>query len=93
MEQGIFDTFSVDDILVEWTWKGKPLSDENIAMLKEQAKTLQTSFLWKVLKSEVQWFAVKSLLEKGKVAEDIKGAQLLGLFTMVIDAKLNKMGE
>ena len=89
----VFDTFSTDDILKDWSWKGKPLGDEDVANLKAQAKAFAESRLWRILKSEIQWLAIKTLMEKGKEADDIRFAQILGLFTKIIDEKLVDMSK
>ncbi len=93
----VFNTITIDDILRikapnVWEWKGKPLSPEAVVQLREQAGAFQKSLLWQVLKSELQWHSVKSLLEEGKSAADIRAAQLLGYLTSVVDKKLEKMG-
>lgn len=93
----LFDTFSTDDILKavdgKVFWKGKPLSDEELGHLKGQAAEFEKSLLWKVLKSELQWFAIKNVLEKGKTAEDLRFAQLMGNLTDVIEKKLNTLSK
>lgn len=91
----VFDTFSKDDILkvVEGriSWKGNPLSDEDVALLKGQVAEFKNSFLWKVLKAELQWFAIKSLMEQGKTAEDLRFARLMGNLVRIVDEKLNSL--
>jgi hypothetical protein len=64
-----------------------------ISTLQSQAKAFQDSTLWKVLKSEMQWIASKTLLEKGTTASDLRIAQLTGYLTRVIDDKLKEMSE
>jgi hypothetical protein len=89
----MFDTFSTDDILKDWHWKGNRLSDEQIYALKEHAKTFATSTLWKVLKAELQWYALKSLVEKGKDENDIRFARAFGNIVQQIDSKLMEMSK
>ena len=80
--------FNTDDILKGWTLRGKQLPPETIASLKEEATQLYSSTLWRILKAEVEWFAIKSLLEDGKDESDIRAARLLGNMIQVIDKKL-----
>ena len=87
----IFSALSHEDILRGWEWKGNRLDDETISKLKEESAAFSQSLLWKILKSEVQWIAVKTLMEKGHTADDIRAAQLLGYFTKVVDDKLTSM--
>lgn len=93
----VFHTISPEDILKingdTWEWKGKKLPLETVANLKNQAKTFSESTLWKILKAELQWHAVKTLLEKGTSSADIRAAQLLGYLTQVVDDKLHSISE
>jgi len=93
----VFHTLTKDDFLVikkdTWEWKGKELDVNMISTLKSQAKAFQESTLWKVLKSEMQWAATKTLLEKGTTANDLRIAQLTGYLTRVIDDKLVEMSK
>lgn len=91
----VFHTISADDIFKVkngvWTFKGKEISEENQAKLKIQASNFKESFLWQVLKAELQWSAAKTLLEKGTSETDIRMAQIQGYLTQVIDTKLNDL--
>lgn len=91
----VFHTLTKDDFLCikgdKWEWKGKEISPNEIGILKNQAKTFSESTLWKVLKSEIQWVAAKTLLEKGTTASDLRIAQVTGYLTRVIDDKLREM--
>ena len=93
----IFNTIDKDDILrikgEKWTWKGKELDDNTIGNLKIQSKNFSESLLWKVLKSELQWQGIKTLMEKGKDDSDLRAAQLLGYLTRVVDEKLLTMSD
>lgn len=94
----VFHTISAEDILTvspdgKWFHKGKELDVETIAVLKAQAEGLAESRLWKILKAEIQWLAVKTLMESGKSESDIRVAQILGYLTRVIDEKLHSMSE
>ncbi len=93
----VFNTINEDDVLKitpnGWEHRGKPLSPEAIELLKGQARELSTSFLWNILKSELKWVAIKSLMEDGKDGSDIRAAQLLGYLTKVVDEKIKKIGS
>lgn len=91
----VYNLISVEDILKVkggvWEWKGRELTDEEVATLKVQAKTFSQSTLWKILKSELQYQTTKTLLEKGETSTDIRIAQIAGYLTKVIDDKLKTM--
>ena len=84
----MFDTFSSDDLLRGNKWKGQELPPEVLSTLKEQADQLKDSLLWKVLKAELQWFALTSLMEKGETAEDLRHAKLFGTLVQELDKKI-----
>lgn len=92
----VFHTVSPEDILIitkkgKWLWKGKELGPEMVESLQSEAKYFSGSLLWKVLKTELQYSATKTLLEKGSNATDIRIAQIQGYLTKVIDEKLQSM--
>ena len=93
----VFHTLTKDDFLLikgdKWEWKGKEMGAETIGTLKAQAKTFSESTLWKVLKSEIQWVAAKTLLEKGTTETDLRIAQVTGYLTQVIDDKIREMSK
>lgn len=91
--KGAFETFSVDDVLRGNRWKGQEVPLEFLSALKEEAATLKQSQLWKVLKAELQWFAIKSLMEAGTDGEDIRIARIFGNIIQVIDEKLNQLAK
>lgn len=90
---GVFDTFSSSDLLRDGKWKGTPLTEEVISSIREEAQAFKSSQIWKILKAELQWFAIKSLLEGGKDGEDIRIARAFGNIITVIDDKLNELGK
>ena len=92
-KKSAFETFSSDDVLRGNRWKGQVMPNEFLGALKEEAVTLKHSQLWKVLKAELQWFAVKSLMEKGVDGEDIRIVRIFGNVVQVIDAKLEELGK
>jgi len=92
-EKRAFDTFSRDDVLRDWTWKGNPLSEEQVLALKTEAETFSKSFLWKVLQAELQWFAIKTLIEKGKSVEDLDRTRMFGNIVQEISRKIADMSK
>lgn len=93
MKKTAFDTFSADDLLRGNTWKGQDLPAETMAALQEQARNLANSTLWKILRSELQWFAIKSLVEQGKDENDIRIARIFGNIVQTIDTKLQNLSK
>ena len=88
LARDVFHVFTSDDILRDWRWKGEKLAPETIEKLREEATQLKDSLLWKVLKSEVQWRALKTLVEDGKSAHDLDLTRQIGHVITVIDEKL-----
>lgn len=86
-----FHVFGSEDILKNWEWRGNRLDDETIAKLKEEAAVFQNSLLWKILKSEVQWRALKDLLEKGEGKRDLGFTRQVGYVIRVLDEKLDHL--
>lgn len=92
----VFNTISEDEILKTgekglWEHKGKVLTKEQVAMLKEQAATFSDSALWKILKAELCWHAQdKGFLKSQTVADQLSG-KILVYLTQVIDKKLKAM--
>ena len=93
VKKGAFETFSSDDLFKGGTWKGQKMPVEFLAAIKEEAATFKGSQLWKVLKAELQWFAIKSLMEKGTDAEDIRIARIFGNIVQVVDGKLDELAK
>jgi len=92
-KQSAFENFSSDDLLKGNRWKGQVMPDEFLAAIKEEAATFKSSQLWKVLKAEAQWFAIKSLLEKGESGDDIRFARAIGNVVQVFDEKLEQLSK
>ena len=65
-----------EDIIVMTTrgWiKGKrKLSDEEVQFLKEEAKSIKESILWKYMNDEVKWNAQLRMFEKGVTEENTR---------------------
>ena len=92
-EKSAFETFSSDDVLRDGKWRGQTMPPEFLLGIKEEAINFQHSQLWKVLKAELQWFAIKSLIEEGKDGEDIRIARIFGNVVQVIDKKLSNIAS
>lgn len=93
VKKGAFDTFSVEDVLRGDTWKGRKLTPEELELLKSQAAEFKSSVLWKILSSEAQWFAIKSLIESGKDGDDIRAARAIGNVVQVFQKKLDELSK
>ena len=92
-KKSAFGTFSSDDLFRGNRWKGQEMPLESISALKEEAGNLKHSRLWKLLKAELEWFALKSLIENGKDGEDIRVARIFGNIVQVIDKKLDDLSK
>lgn len=93
MERHVFDTFSSEDLLKGNKWRGRPLSDNELATIREEAVAFKSSQIWKILKAELEWFALKSLMEKGEDGEDIRVARAFGNIVRVVDKKLKEISD
>ena len=94
----VFHTITPDDIFKvnskgEWTFKGKVMNDEVKFKLQAQAATFKDSTLWQVLKTELQWLAAKSVMEKATSEVDVRVGQIQGYLTQVIDRKLEDLSK
>lgn len=91
-----FNTVSDEDILIVrslnvWEHKGRKLTPDQIVLLKDEAKQLLNSALWKILKAEILWLAqVKGLNQSKTYADQISGKMMIYL-TEVIDKRLQDM--
>lgn len=92
-KKSAFENFSSDDLLRGNKWKGKEFPPEVLGMIKAEAATFKQGQLWKVLKAELQWFALKSLIEQGKDSEDIRVARAFGNIVQEIDRKLDDLAK
>ena len=91
----VFHTLSADDIFKikngKPTFKGKEMDPDTFAKLQVQSANFKDSLLWSVLKSELQWSAAKTLMEKGSSEMDVRVAQIQGYLTQVVDNKLEDL--
>lgn len=96
-KKGAFDTFSSEDVLRGDTWKGRKLTQEELSLLKTQASEFKESVLWKVLSSDIQWFAAQSLLLKGGASGqgdlEIRIAQTFFNIVQEINKRLNDLAK
>lgn len=96
LAKDVFHTITPDDIFKvnsdgEWTFKGKVMNEETRFKLQAQAETFKESTLWQVLKTELQWLAAKSVMEKATNNTDVRVGQIQGYLTQVIDKKLEDL--
>jgi hypothetical protein len=93
----VFHTISADDIFKvkngKWTFKGREMDVDTVAKIKVQAAHFKDSFIWQILRSELQWSAAKTLLESGRTETDIRVAQIQGYLTQVVDKKLEELSK
>lgn len=92
----IFHTITADDIFKvnkdgQYTFKGKVMDDNTVAKLKVQAANFKDSTLWQVLKTELQFLAAKSVMEKATTEVDVRVGQIQGYLTQVVDKKLEDL--
>lgn len=90
-KKSAFEAFTADDVLRGNKWRGRELTSEEVSQIKSQAAEFSQSFLWKVLKAELQFYALKSLIENGEDKADIRIARIFGNIVQEIDKKLLNM--
>lgn len=92
----VFHTITADDIFKvnkngQYTFKGKVMNEDTVAKLQVQAANFKDSTLWQVLKTELQFLAAKSVMEKATSEVDVRVGQIQGYLTQVIDRKLEDL--
>lgn len=100
----VFNTVSEDDLLrIErsknpmkadvWHYKGKVLPQVQAETLKSQAKGLQDSLLWEIIKKELYWHVQQKGLAKSQTEADLIASKVMMYIVDVIDSKLNSMSR
>lgn len=91
----LFLAINPDDILRKEdgvvTFLGKPLRDDQVSQLKEEAKRLQTSKLWAVIKTDVRYQLSRKMFEEGRLKEDFIWGQLATYLFDVIKTRIDKL--
>ena|SRR3990167_10046167 len=71
----LLHTVTEDDILQianrEYLYKNRKLNPEEIEMLKNEARALSESFLWKLMVKEAEYMAFISMTSHAKTSQDI----------------------
>lgn len=99
--KNLFNTITKDDIL-EFQgkdtggnpivfYKGKRLEAEKTMALKESARILKESQLWKCLESEIKYVSNLRMFEKGQNTDDILAGKMALYVLEVINNKLNEL--
>jgi hypothetical protein len=92
----LFNGITDDDILKvlpngNVIYRGKPLKEEIIVQIRDEAERFHNSALWKVLSKEVKYRANQRMFEKGMSESDMFVGKSI-LYTIdVIESKLNNL--
>lgn len=102
----LFNTIGPDDILkthtvnkdnrlvpIQWVFEGKPMRQEQIDLLKAEAKQWADTFLWKVLQKELKYHANRKMYIESQEVIDIVAGKLLVYYIDVISTRLKRMLE
>lgn len=75
LTRNLLKAVSEDQILQivnrEFLYNRRNLTPEEIQSLKEEAKILRESFLWKMMNKEVEFLAYQAMTSKAKTIDDI----------------------
>ena len=76
----LFLPIDPDDILRmehgDWFFLGKPLTQETMQRLRQEAEALKTMKLWQILKHDVRYQLSRQMYENGRVPDDFLWGQL-----------------
>lgn len=92
----LYNTLGPDDILSQnsdgtWMFKGRPLLQTEVALLKQEAALMRKSKLWLMIKYDIKFHLGKKMFEEAKVKEDLVWGQLLTFLDDVIRTRISKM--
>lgn len=93
----MFNTIGADDILrVDeetgmWFFQGKPLSKEDVMSLKEDARILRASKLWRVLRMDVRYQINKKMYEEGALTMDYIWGKLLLFYDDIVRTRIKNL--
>ncbi len=92
----LYNTIDEDDVLKkdskgQYTFKDKPLMPEQMESLRIQAKSLLSSFLFKVLDGELHYRASHKMFYEAKSVRDIIDAKQIEYVWDIIKNRLNKL--
>lgn len=94
----LFNTIDTDDILKihasgHWTWKGKPMRDVDIQLLKAEAVQFRNTRLWEVLQGELVHQSRKKMFINSASELDLVAGKLLVYYIDIITTRLKRMLE
>jgi len=93
--EDVYNTITEDDILRitalnVWSHKGTSLTPGQVVALRNEARALKDSGLWKILRSELLWLA-RNGYSKSKGESDLVAVKILELLVKTIEEKLDTM--
>jgi len=92
----LYNTIGTEDILRYdngYWYGGRTLTEPEIKYFQDEAKRLVDSKFWKMLKSDIQYQANKTMFEKAKSEHDLTAGKLW-LYTLnCIEEKLNELSN
>ena len=86
-----------DDILKitrqAWFINKRQLSEEEVAVLVDEAKALKTSFLWEIVKRDIKKVATEKMGAKAKTADDVVHGNAIFYALGLLDEYLERLGK
>jgi len=94
----LFNTIDENDILQEKPggkvlFRGNPLSQEAVNLLRDNAETFASSTLWQILNNEVKYKANLRMFEKAKNEQDLIAGKMALWILEVINKKLIELSK
>lgn len=92
----LYNSISEEDILRKdkngsWIFRGRPLTQAEVAQLKQEAVLLKGSKLWFAIKQDIRYQLGKKMFDEAKVMDDILWGQLATYLFDIIKNRIDKM--
>lgn len=91
----LFNTIGPEDILQKqgegWTYRGLPIDAAEVIQLKEEAKLIHKSRIWKMLQDELRYLGNVRMYERSVTDMDIVSGKLLLYLADALKTRLREM--
>lgn len=92
-----FSTISTDELLTYdnglWYIEGRPLTENEVRMIKSEAQVIQKMFIWDCLLKEVKYQAYKKGYLEAKNEMDLIGGKMMIYNLDIIKTKLKNLSS
>jgi len=92
----LFATIGPEDILREapeggWLYQGKHLSKAQVATLRDEARVILKSSLWKVIQTDLIYHSMSKAWKESEDIADLTAAKLLAFYADIVNTRLKRM--